>query len=173
MRLLIAVASKHGATAEIGAFLEQVWTTDFEVDRIDVADRVDVADYDAAIIGSAVYAGRWMKDARRFVKKHEGVLHRIPVWLFSSGPLGDPPEPDEDPTDVADIEESIGIRGHVAFPGKLDTSALGFAEKAMVKALRVSDGDFRDWESIREWAEHITTGLTGNAPGRPRDVAHG
>jgi hypothetical protein len=36
-----------------------------------------------------------------------------------------------------------------------DKRSLGFGEKAIVLALRAPEGDFRDWQEIREWAVSI------------------
>ena len=45
--------------------------------------------------------------------------------------------------------------GHRLFAGRLERHQLGFAEKAMVAALRVPDGDFRDWDAIDSWSRQI------------------
>jgi menaquinone-dependent protoporphyrinogen oxidase len=45
------------------------------------------------------------------------------------------------------------------FAGKLLRKRLGFADKAIAVALRVPDGDFRDWTAIREWAAGIADAL--------------
>lgn len=60
-----------------------------------------IGGYDAAILGSAVYAGHWLKPAKELVACLAGDLSDRPVWLFSSGPMGEPPKPEEDPVDVA------------------------------------------------------------------------
>ena len=44
---------------------------------------------------------------------------------------------------------------HVVFAGKLDKGRLGFAEKAIVVALRAPEGDYRDWDEIHRWASDI------------------
>jgi hypothetical protein len=44
------------------------------------------------------------------------------------------------------------------FHGKLDVSKLNVLEKAIVKTVNASVGDFRDWDAIEQWAAHI--GLT-------------
>jgi len=61
--------------------------------------------------------------------------------------------------DVAGILEATGARDHRVFSGKLDRSTLGFAEKAIMLTVRATEGDFRDWEAIREWAREIATEL--------------
>jgi menaquinone-dependent protoporphyrinogen oxidase len=82
-----------------------------------------------------------------------------PVWLFSSGPVGDPPKPEEDPVDVAGILAATKARDHRVFAGKLLRKQLSFGEKAVAVALRVPEGDFRDWPEIRGWAAGIADAL--------------
>jgi menaquinone-dependent protoporphyrinogen oxidase len=49
------------------------------------------------------------------------------------------------------------------FAGKLDKRQLGFGEKAIVVALRVPEGDFRDWAEIKDWASEIAGSLRSGA----------
>lgn len=115
--------------------------------------------FNAAVLGSAVYAGHWMREAKDLIERVQAGLVAIPVWTFSSGPLGDPPKPDEDPVDVADVLSACNTDQHMVFAGKLETATLGFGERALVKALRAPTGDFRDWDAIEPWAEGIATSL--------------
>jgi menaquinone-dependent protoporphyrinogen oxidase len=82
-----------------------------------------------------------------------------PVWLFSSGPVGDPPKPDEDPVDVAELLAATNARDHRVFAGKLVRKQLSFPERAIVAALHVPEGDFRDWTEIRQWAAGIADAM--------------
>jgi menaquinone-dependent protoporphyrinogen oxidase len=111
------------------------------------------------VLGSAVYAGRWLPAAREFATRHSAALRERKVWLFSSGPVGDPPKPDELPVDVAPMVQACGAAGHTVFAGRLDRRHLSFGEKAIVIALRAPEGDFRDWEAIRVWAGAIADEL--------------
>jgi menaquinone-dependent protoporphyrinogen oxidase len=81
------------------------------------------------------------------------------AWLFSSGPIGEPPKPTEDPVDVAAIQAATRARDHRVFAGKLVRKQLSFGEKAMVVAFRAPDGDFRDWAEISGWASQIADAL--------------
>jgi menaquinone-dependent protoporphyrinogen oxidase len=165
VKALVATASKHGSTLEVGERIANAiasTTPEVEVVTIDldeVADKlrsVEVSEFDVAIIGSAIYFGRWMDCARSFVESNIGELTKLPVWLFSVGPIGDPPHPEpKDAVNVADIIEETRARGHVVFSGMLDRHGLGFSERAMVTALRAPDGDFREWEKIEAWGHMI------------------
>lgn len=162
MRVLVAVASKYGATMGIGRVIgETLAGDDIDTTVVDLADGTDVDGdgYDAAVVGSGVYAGHWMKDARTFVEQNAERLRGMPVWLFSSGPIGDPPKPEEDPVDVAELMEQSGARGHQVFPGMIDREQLKFGDKAIVRALRVPEGDYRDFDGVRRWASAIADEL--------------
>jgi menaquinone-dependent protoporphyrinogen oxidase len=162
MKVLVSAASKHGATSEISEEIGKILREALEGHSVDVRppERVSsVEDYDAVVIGSAVYAGHWLKSARELVERYAPALSERPTWLFSSGPIGEPPKPEEDPVDVAPLLEATRARNHRVFAGKLDKGSLGFAEKAIVLALRAPEGDFRDWDDIRHWADGISREL--------------
>jgi menaquinone-dependent protoporphyrinogen oxidase len=160
MKALITTASKHGSTAEIGGEIGEVLLEHgIETDVLGPEAVSSLHGYDVAVLGSAVYAGHWMKSMRELADRFAEELAARPVWLFSSGPIGDPPKPDEDPVDVAALMETTGACGHVVFAGKIDRSRLGFGERAIVSALKVPEGDFRDWEEIRRWATAIAQEL--------------
>ena len=160
MKVLVAVASRHGSTREIAqAIAEELRTASVEPELRDVAAVESLDGYDAAIIGSAVYAGHWLPEARQFVERHRDRLATIPVWLFSSGPLGAEPWPPGDPPGVGALAEAVGARGHAVFTGKLDGQTLGFAEHLVARVVRAPTGDFRNWAAIGAWARTIESSL--------------
>jgi menaquinone-dependent protoporphyrinogen oxidase len=162
LQVLVVVASRHGATAEIGAAMARV-LADSDAGRaaglaavsLPVEQQPDPAPYDAVILGSAVYGGRWLEPARTYAAAHVAALRLRPVWLFSSGPIGEPPFPAEEPHDVGTLMPLTGARGHRTFPGRLEEDRLSFGERAMVTAMRAPTGDFRDWDAVRAWGEEI------------------
>ena len=165
MTVLITAASKHGSTAEIAkAMQDALQRSGVRAVRIQPEEVLDVSIYDAVILGSAVYAGSWLSAARSFAFDHSEALLRMPVWLFSSGPVGEPPKPEaHKAVRIQHILDLTGARGHALFGGKIDPSRLGFAERAMTRALGVKATDSRDWSAIEAWAQSIAHELTGVA----------
>jgi menaquinone-dependent protoporphyrinogen oxidase len=156
MRVLVTAATKYGATGEIAQAIGEVFTergwdaTVIPPDQVKAVERFDVV-----VLGSAVYAGHWLRPARELVDRSGDALAARPVWLFSSGPIGDPPKPEEDPVDVAEILQATKAREHRVFAGKLVRKQLNFPDRAIAAALRVPEGDFRDWEEVKGWAAGI------------------
>jgi menaquinone-dependent protoporphyrinogen oxidase len=165
MHVLVAVGCRHGATTELANQLAaELRFHGLEVDVHDAA-RVDGLDgYDAVVVGSAVYMGRWLPSARAFVERFRSQLRSLPVWIFSSGPLGDPPVPDETPQHHQEIAESLAVRGDHVFGGRLDPAQLSFGERLITKAVHTPSGDFRDGLAVKRWARAIKTDLFGNSP---------
>ena len=115
-----------------------------------------IEEFDAVVLGSAVYMGQWMKPARQLVQRQAAALASRPVWLFSSGPVA---EPTDNPVDVTTILQATEARNHRIFTGKLAREHLSFPERAMASAIRAAEGDFRNWAEIRAWATGIADAL--------------
>ncbi len=173
MKVLVAYATRHGATRgiaeRIGATLEKhgLVTT-----VLPVEDVREVAAFDAFVVGSAAYMGRWLGEAARFVRAHRQVLATAPTWLFSSGPIGtdridskgrDVIEASR-PQDLTQLEAAVHPRGERVFFGAFDPDAapIGVWERLGAPFLRMPAvrnampaGDFRDWPAIEAWAHEI------------------
>ncbi|MCU0504535.1 MAG: flavodoxin domain-containing protein [Chloroflexi bacterium] len=160
MRVLVSAASRHGSTAEVATEIASVLAGAGLDAGVASPDDVHSLDgWDAAVIGSAIYVGHWLAPARDLVERLAPELAVRPVWLFSSGPVGDPPAPDEEPEDVVALVELVHARGHQVFAGRIDRKELGLGEKVITAALRVPEGDFRPWTDVRTWAEGIARDL--------------
>jgi menaquinone-dependent protoporphyrinogen oxidase len=158
VRVLVTAASRHGATHEIAsAVADGLSRRGVTAEARPAEELASLDGYDAFVVGSAVYIGRWLEPAQRLVEEHAARLAAAPVWLFSSGPLGPPGElkPEDEPVDVAGHMEATRAAGHRVFAGRLDRKLLGFGEKAVVVAVRAPEGDFRDWEAIDAFAGEI------------------
>ncbi len=160
MNVLVAVASRHGSSLQIG---EVIATTlrarGLTADMLRVEDVASLDGYDAVVLGSSVYAGHWLRRARVFADTFEAELVRRPLWLFSSGPVGDPPKPMENPAEIAALVKRFGARSHRLFGGRIEGDELGLAEKALVALVRAPYGDYRPWSEISVWAEGMAADL--------------
>jgi menaquinone-dependent protoporphyrinogen oxidase len=161
MTVLVAAASKHGATEEIAARIGGDLAErglDVEVKRLE--DVHDLGGRDAYVLGSGIYLGNWLKQARGFIGGHAAELAKRPTWLFASGSIvGDPPVGDDPNALRAGLAERLvkttHAREHKLFGGKLDMRELGLAEKLPVRMARGREGDWRDWTAVDEWAAAI------------------
>jgi menaquinone-dependent protoporphyrinogen oxidase len=156
----VVVASKYGSTREVAEAIAEELADGREVELRDAAEVDSFTGADAVVLGSAIYAGRWLEPARRLIQERAGELASRPAWLFSVGPLGDPPKPeDAGPEGISEAMDETRARAHEVFAGKLDRSALSRIERLMVRALRAPEGDFRDWDAIRAWARGVAAEL--------------
>jgi menaquinone-dependent protoporphyrinogen oxidase len=159
-KVLVTYATLMGSTATIaGAIGTELRRSGHDVEVHEVSDVKAVSEFDAVVLGSAVYLERWRPEAVRFLRDHLPVLGRRPVWLFQSGPIGPgKDDPQAVPPDVARLAARIGARQVKTFAGNLqpDTAAGRFARRAGVDTMV---GDARDWAEIRGWTDDIATAL--------------
>ncbi len=164
-QVLVAYATKYGATAEIAERIGQVLRqAGLGVDVLPAERVSNVRAYKAVVLGSAVYIGQWRKQAAAFLKANEKALAERPVWLFSSGPTGkgDPVELVQGwrfPTKLQPIADRIRPRDVAVFHGSANVQKMSFLEKWMLKNVKAPAGDFRDWGAITAWATAIVDAL--------------
>jgi menaquinone-dependent protoporphyrinogen oxidase len=167
VKVLVVYASKYGSTRGIAEFIaEKLRQQETQVEARSVDAVQNLGDYDAFVIGSAVYYGSWLKDAAEYVRQNRAVLINRPVWLFSSGPLGSDAsanDPKLEPKEIAEFRETIRLRDHRIFFGTFNQSKLGFKDRMVAKmpAARAlfHKGDFRNWNDIEAWASGIAQAL--------------
>ena len=161
MKVLIATASTHGATQQIGSRIESVLLARGHDVEVRCPGEVrDLARYDVVVLGSAVYAGHWHKEAKDLAERESSLLRHRPVWLFSSRPVGDPPKPRGEPVDVQDVIAATGAFEHHLFAGRIEKEAQSLPERALVKALCVAEGGDHDWNEIERWAAAIADSIS-------------
>jgi menaquinone-dependent protoporphyrinogen oxidase len=128
------------------------------VDIRPVSQNLEISGYDAVVAGSAVYFGAWSKEASDWVRAHVRDLARLPLWLFSVGPVGDKELPP--PKELAEFDANLHPRDHRVFSGALDRAKLNLAERIVVGGVGAPEGDFRDWQAIDQWATGIAEALS-------------
>lgn len=166
MTVLVAYASKYGATKEIAEKIADVLVdAGLKTELHPVEEIRDLAGVEAVILGSAVYIGQWRQEAAEWLKNYQEPLSRLPVWLFSSGPTGegDPSELMQGftfPEALKSAADHIQPRAIAFFHGVLDRNKLSIGERAIVRMLKAPVGDFRNWDSITAWAGRIARELS-------------
>ena len=165
MKVLVAYASKYGATAEIAEKIGQVLRqAGLQVDVSPVKSAGDLKSYDAVILGSAAYMFQWRADAVSFLKKNQTLLAERPTWLFYSGPLGkgdalELVKGQRFPKSLKPVIDHIKPRDTKVFHGFINMEKLNFFEKFAFKKSPAMQGDFRDWNAIIAWANSIAAML--------------
>lgn len=168
-KVLVAYATKYGATAEIAEKIGEVLRqAGLDVDVLPAKNVGDLDAYDAVVLGSAVYVGQWRKGAVKFLKANAQTLAERPVWIFSSGPSGegDPVELLKGwrfPDGLKPIVDDVQPRDVAVFHGAVIAEKLNLIEKQMIKTVKAPLGDFRDWDSIASWAAQIAEALKATA----------
>jgi menaquinone-dependent protoporphyrinogen oxidase len=173
-QVLIAYDTIHGSTAEVGDRIgKNLCDQGFRVDLRLAAHVEDISEYDAVIVGSAIYRFAWLKDAKAFLQQNQTALAQLPTAYFIVGASmsEDTPENREavkktfvDPVleEFASITPlSIGL-----FGGAVDFAAndYNFFEWVVLKILGLILGytegaDWRNWEAIDIWSEELTDKL--------------
>ena len=133
VRVLVAAASRHGATTELAAAIADGIRVALgragEVISHRPRDVADVSGYDAVVLGSAVYFGHWLEDAHDLLLRCAPALWERPVWLFSSGPVGVPGRPPEALLDVDEERRRARARGHRVCSGRIERDHLPLGER--------------------------------------------
>ena len=179
MKILVAFASKYGATEGIAeSIAERLREDSYGVDTVDVSLVQNLDGYDAFVVGSALYMGHWMKEAKQFISRNREALSGKPIWLFSSGPTGkerinakgdDVLDPSvSGPLDLENIKLGLKVVDHRVFFGAFDPENLGFLGRQLFKSKMLREaspiGDFRDWKEIEMWAGQIGLSLREMSP---------
>jgi menaquinone-dependent protoporphyrinogen oxidase len=175
MRILVAYATAHGSTAEVAKYIGQVLEEHGHIPHImDMKDAHESHDilYDAYFIGTAIHGGEWLPEAYDFLNLYSDELAKKPVfcWVSCIRVLENrgydwvlnnylPPW----------LLQKVNLYDVTAFAGKLNLKEISFEEEWAL-ALKYDghhsavdfEGDFRDWQSIRLWTQHIALQLDDN-----------
>lgn len=162
MKVLVTAASKHGSTQMIADEVVR-GLRDRHIDAVFAAPEAvhSLREYNAVVVGSAIYTGHWMAPVTSFIRSHHAELLGREVWLFSSGPVGDPPVPAAESAEAEHLAKEIGAREHRVFPGRIERARLGRLERVLARAVHAQEGDFRDWDAVQDWTKSIADALLG------------
>jgi menaquinone-dependent protoporphyrinogen oxidase len=169
MVVLVTYATKMGATASIAAAIGiELRAAGFTVDVHEIGAVQAVTPYDAVVLGSAIYQGRWLPEAVRFLRRHGQLLRSRSVWLFHSGPLGASRRQDQPvPADVQRLARELSAPPVKTFAGNLRADVVLHSTD-----LERLVGDSRDWTDVRTWSRQIAGALEPSRGGGVHDAHH-
>ena len=164
-RILVAYASRCGTTGGVAqAIGEMLCENGTAVDVRLAKDVADVSGYRAVVVGSAIRMGRWLAEATEFVDTHRDALGQVPVAYFATCmTLAEDTEENREEASVYldPIREKVQPVDVGLFAGAMDPGTLPIVHRLLVKAMKVPEGDFRDWNVIRAWAAGLHPALVG------------
>ncbi|MCB0213711.1 MAG: pentapeptide repeat-containing protein [Anaerolineae bacterium] len=161
-KILVAYASVSGSTGEVAAAIGEVLEQKphVTVDVCHVRDAVDVDQYSALVLGSSIRAGRWLPEAFTFLENHDEAMQRVPVAYFTTCLTMVSDTQDSRQTVVAYMEPVRLAAPHINPVGLgLFAGALDPARAPIMPSVHTAQGDYRNWEAIRAWAEEIRPAL--------------
>lgn len=160
-KVLVTYASKYGSTGGVAdAIGKELCSKGMAVDVMLIKNVRDVSSYQAVVIGSAIYMGKWMSEALDFIKKNKDSLRQVPVAYFLvCMNLSRPTQ--EKQAEVLSYMDAVvkavpEIKpvGMGTFAGALDYKNLSWLNKKILKSKGTPEGDFRDWNAIRSWTRN-------------------
>jgi menaquinone-dependent protoporphyrinogen oxidase len=165
-KILVTYTSATGTTAEIAQIIgEEISGENGKVDVLEAKAINDLSLYHAAVVGTGIRYGRVYRNTLTFLNKHQATLSQIPLAYFIvCTTVRDKSE--ESQTLLAFYEKQMRAKAPLAqpvdvgiFAGKVEPETLPLLPRLIVRALKSEEGDFRDWDTIREWASSITPAL--------------
>lgn len=159
-KALVAYASKCGSTAEIAKNIAGVLVeSGRQVDLLPAADVTDLSGYDLVVLGSAIRMSKWMPAASDFVSRfQQDLVNKSTAFFTACLTLRDdtPATRQEVTAYLQPVRDIFQPDYEAFFAGRLDYGRLSLVEGALMKyAIKAPEGDFRDWQKIRAWAEDL------------------
>jgi menaquinone-dependent protoporphyrinogen oxidase len=151
MRILVAFATKYGSTREVAeAIAATLREEGHEVDAQPAGNLKAPSDYGLVVLGAPLYAGKWHKDAHRFLKRHQSILEGRQVAIFALGPRK-PPSEGTWPRSREQLDRALAKHPWLA---PVTTALFGGVDPPKKgKELR----DQRDWQAVARWASEIVS----------------
>jgi len=159
-RVLVTYASKYGSTGGVAdAIGKELCGKGLAADVTLIRNAGDLGLYQGVVVGSAIYMGKWMPEATDFVKENKDILRRMPVAYFLVCITMARPIEEKRAVTLSYMDPILKAVPEIkpldigTFAGVLDYSKISWVNKRILKAKGAPEGDFRDWNSIRTWAQ--------------------
>ena len=161
-KILVTYASRTGSTGEVAdAIGKELNESGFSVDVRQAKHVTDLSEYNAVVLGSAIYMGSWMPDATKFVEKYRDALSQMPLATFTvSMRMINQPEEHKAliATHFTESEQQPRLQpvSNSIFAGRIDYGKLPFSYRTIAKMMKAEERDLRNWDAIRAWAGELT-----------------
>lgn len=164
-KILVAYASYAGSTKEVAEAIGETLAGDSApVDVLRMRDVKDLSPYRAVVAGSAIQGQKWLPEGMQFVQTHRAELNQKPLAAFlvcitlgmkNAANYRQGVSEWMQPVRALARPVSEGL-----FAGKMDLNKLPWnletaKVRLAVKMGALPDGDHRDWQAIRAWAESL------------------
>ena len=165
-RLLVTYASKSGATGEIAdRITTSLCNRGYAVDLKHFPDVGDISTYSGFVMGSPVYMGRVMGSFVSFIEKFQQGLRSRPSAFFGVGLTMKEDSPEnrtEMDTYFAPAIDALQPEKINYFGGRIKMDTLPFLYRVFAQADTegiLTEGDYRDWNVIDNWANQLAEDL--------------
>ncbi|HEX2907297.1 MAG TPA: flavodoxin domain-containing protein [Phototrophicaceae bacterium] len=171
MNVLVGYASAHGSTAEVAEYIgKSLHQQGFKVTVANVEKVHSVDAYHLVVLGTAIHSGSWLPEMTKFINDFQESLMQRPVYFWVNCIRVLEPHGLEHVMEYymdTDLLEKMNVQDITAFGGKLDLQTVDWNERWTLAARYDGatwpssfDGDFRDWDKMRQWCGQITKNLT-------------
>jgi menaquinone-dependent protoporphyrinogen oxidase len=164
-KILVTYASKAGSTAGVAEAIGRCLAEGgAHVDVRPMGEVRDLSSYRAVVAGSAIRGGKWLPEAMQFVQDHRAELASRPFAAFLVCITLSMKGADQYRQGVAEwlqpVRNLVRPVSEGLFAGALDFSKLPVNARTLLLRVPVllrvwKEGDHRDWQAIRRWAEGL------------------
>jgi len=158
--ILLAYATRFGSTQEVAENMTaELRKRGLEVDIQPMQEITTLDNYDAVVLGAAIYNSKWHTNAHQFLAQHQEALMQRPLAIFALGPLSSSEAAKRNSRRQLDKELAkypwLNPVALEIFAGKYDPTKPGLGSFYRLLPTR----DYRDWKAIRTWANALSAQL--------------
>jgi menaquinone-dependent protoporphyrinogen oxidase len=164
-KILVTYATRTGFTTGVAEAIGKTLAEGgVEVDVLPMQAITDLSPYRAVVAGSAIRDKKWLPEAMQFIRAHQAGLTQVPFAAFLVCMTLAMPGAEKYRHFVADFMQPVRLLvkpvSEGLFAGALDIKKVtSFRDRLLFRVSVLfgvwTEGDHRDWNAIRTWAESL------------------
>jgi len=160
-RVLVGYATGTGSTTGVAeAIGRTLGERGYTVDVKPMKDQPSIEGYDAVVLGSAINGGQWLPEAIQYLEANQRALAQVPVSMFCVHAMNCGPDPKKTKKRLAYLDKERALvqpadEGFFAGQGPTGADSNAIARWAFRAFGGDVEGDGRDWDAIKAWAERV------------------